>query len=138
MLLLLSFIREARAQRDQHLEEVFGTKDVPYAEKGVLLVRLPEAVADAFVMVMNYIYTDRIQCKWNIFSSQATLIKLKLNLFPSTRINCNGRQTSGPGDDGHLPVVGAIRYSATGADVRAVLGAHDLEGQCLGSTLPLR
>lgn len=56
-------IREARAQRDQHLEEVFGTKDVPYAEKGLLLVRLPEAVADAFVMVMNYIYTDRIQCK---------------------------------------------------------------------------
>lgn len=29
---------------------------------GVLIVHLPEAVADAFAMVMNYIYTDRIQC----------------------------------------------------------------------------
>lgn len=45
------------------MEQVFGTKDVPFAERGMLEVRLPEAVADAFDMVMNYIYTDRINRK---------------------------------------------------------------------------
>lgn len=50
-------------KRDQHLEQVFGTKDVPFAEQGMLQVNLPEAVAEAFDMVMNYIYTDRIHCE---------------------------------------------------------------------------
>lgn len=89
------------------MEQVFGTKEVPYAEKGVLTVPLPEAVADAFDMVMNYIYTDRIHCKF---------IK---HLFPSGQLNyqltncskgihCLGRQAGGAGYDGHLPTVGAV------------------------------
>lgn len=45
------------------MEQVFGTKDVPFAEQGMLQVNLPEAVAEAFDMVMNYIYTDRIHCE---------------------------------------------------------------------------
>lgn len=45
------------------MEQVFGTRDVPFAERGMLVVHLPEAVADAFDMVINYIYTDRIHCK---------------------------------------------------------------------------
>lgn len=59
----LIFFREARSKRDAHLEQVFGTKEVPFAERGMLEVRLPEAVPDAFDMVMNYVYTDRIHCK---------------------------------------------------------------------------
>lgn len=48
------------------MEQVFGTKEVPFAERGMLEVRLPEAVPDAFDMVMNYVYTDRIHCKAEI------------------------------------------------------------------------
>lgn len=63
----MTFSREARAQRDEHLERVFGTKDVPFAERGMLEVRLAETASDAFNAVMNYIYTDRIICKKQIF-----------------------------------------------------------------------
>lgn len=54
---------EARAIRDEHLEEVFGTRSVTSAERGMLTVYLPETAAEAFKMVMSYIYTDRIHRK---------------------------------------------------------------------------
>ncbi|XP_068984941.1 leucine-zipper-like transcriptional regulator 1 isoform X3 [Bombus flavifrons] len=53
-------IRQAREKRDKHLEEVFGTADVPIKDMPLLEVRLKDAVPEAFEMVLNYIYTDRI------------------------------------------------------------------------------
>jgi hypothetical protein len=40
--------------------QVFGTTQVPFKELPLLEVRLPDAVPEAFDMVLNYIYTDRI------------------------------------------------------------------------------
>nr|XP_031838427.1 leucine-zipper-like transcriptional regulator 1 isoform X2 [Nomia melanderi] len=53
-------IRQAREKRDKHLEDVFGTTDVPIKDLPLLEVRLKDAVPEAFEMVLNYIYTDRI------------------------------------------------------------------------------
>ncbi|XP_026672159.1 leucine-zipper-like transcriptional regulator 1 isoform X2 [Ceratina calcarata] len=53
-------IRQAREKRDKYLEEVSGTADVPVKEMPLLEVRLKDAVPEAFEMVLNYIYTDRI------------------------------------------------------------------------------
>jgi len=60
------------------LLQVFGTTQVPFKELPLLEVRLPDAVPEAFDMVLNYIYTDRIdptkksKCIWfaiqNIYS----------------------------------------------------------------------
>ncbi|PBC32352.1 Leucine-zipper transcriptional regulator [Apis cerana cerana] len=53
-------IRHAREKRDKHMEEVFGTVDIPIKDMPLLEVRLKDAVPEAFEMVLNYIYTDRI------------------------------------------------------------------------------
>lgn len=57
--------RDSKQARCEHFEKLFGTKDVPpCAERGGLLeVVLPTAVPGAFEMVLNYIYTDRIECE---------------------------------------------------------------------------
>ncbi|XP_012141205.1 leucine zipper like transcription regulator 1 isoform X2 [Megachile rotundata] len=57
---LRALIRQEREKRDKHLEEVFGTVDVPIKDLPLLEVRLTDAVPEAFEMVLNYIYTDRI------------------------------------------------------------------------------
>lgn len=51
----------ARDHRNEHLEKLFGTVDVPFTE---VEVKLPDTVPEAFQMVLNYIYTDRIDCKY--------------------------------------------------------------------------
>lgn len=48
---------------NQHLEKLFGTIDVPFNDRPILEVKIPDAVPDAFEKVLNYIYTDRIDCK---------------------------------------------------------------------------
>ncbi|XP_046979238.1 leucine-zipper-like transcriptional regulator 1 isoform X1 [Schistocerca americana] len=53
-------IRQAREARDKHLEKVFGTTQVSFKDLPLLEVRLRDAVPEAFEMVLNYIYTDRI------------------------------------------------------------------------------
>ncbi|XP_050596167.1 leucine-zipper-like transcriptional regulator 1 isoform X1 [Bombus affinis] len=53
-------IRQARKKRDKHLQEVFGTADVPIKDMPLLEVKLKDAVPEAFEMALNYIYTDRI------------------------------------------------------------------------------
>lgn len=53
-------IKHARERRDKHLEKVFGAADVPIKDLPLLEVRLEDAVPEAFEMVLNYIYTDRI------------------------------------------------------------------------------
>jgi BTB/POZ domain len=56
--------RTARDARNQHFEKLFGTVEVPmYAERPILEVTLPEALPEAFEMVLHYIYTDRIDCE---------------------------------------------------------------------------
>lgn len=49
---------------NQHLENLFGTIDVPFNDRPILEVRIPDAVPEAFEKVLNYIYTDRIDCKF--------------------------------------------------------------------------
>ncbi|KAG7197202.1 hypothetical protein KM043_007278 [Ampulex compressa] len=51
-------IREAQEKRDKHLKEVFGNAVVPVND--LPLLRFKDAVPEAFEMVLNYIYTDRI------------------------------------------------------------------------------
>lgn len=53
----------ARETRNQQLEKLFGTMEVPFSDRPILEVKLPDAVPEAFEMVLNYIYTDRIDCK---------------------------------------------------------------------------
>lgn len=57
-------IRTARETMNQHLENLFGTIDVPFNDRPILEVRIPDAVPEAFEKVLNYIYTDRIDCKF--------------------------------------------------------------------------
>lgn len=40
--------------------QLFGTTEVPFKDLPLLEVRLRDAVPEAFDMVLNYIYTDRI------------------------------------------------------------------------------
>lgn len=56
-------VRTARETMNQHLENLFGTIDVPFNDRPILEVRIPDAVPEAFEKVLNYIYTDRIDCK---------------------------------------------------------------------------
>ncbi|XP_043667099.1 leucine-zipper-like transcriptional regulator 1 isoform X1 [Vespula pensylvanica] len=53
-------IRQAHEKREKHLEEVLGSADVPVKDLPLLEVKLKDAVPEAFEMVLNYIYTDRI------------------------------------------------------------------------------
>ncbi|CAG7833679.1 unnamed protein product [Allacma fusca] len=56
---LRSRIRQAKEARDKHMEKIMGfsvrTKDLP-----VLEVKLHDATAEAFELLLKYIYTDRI------------------------------------------------------------------------------
>ncbi|XP_065075653.1 leucine-zipper-like transcriptional regulator 1 homolog [Ochlerotatus camptorhynchus] len=60
---LRSKILAARDARNLHFEKLFGTTEVPFAERPILEVQLPNAQPEAFEMVLNYIYTDRIDFK---------------------------------------------------------------------------
>lgn len=53
-------IKQAKDNRDRHLEELFGTVDVPFTDLPLLEVKLPDANPEAFEMVLNYIYMDCI------------------------------------------------------------------------------
>ncbi|XP_012539725.1 leucine-zipper-like transcriptional regulator 1 isoform X1 [Monomorium pharaonis] len=55
---LRGLIRQAREKRDKYLEQQYV--NVPTNELPPLEVRLKDAVPEAFKMVLNYIYTDRI------------------------------------------------------------------------------
>lgn len=58
-------ILSAREARNLHFEKLFGTTEVPFAEYPLLEVKLPGS-PEAFEMVLNYIYTDRIDCKCSL------------------------------------------------------------------------
>ncbi|KAH0949771.1 hypothetical protein HN011_006074 [Eciton burchellii] len=53
-------IRQACEKRNKQMEKELGTVDVPIKDAPLLEVRLKDAVSEAFEMVLNYIYTDRI------------------------------------------------------------------------------
>ncbi|RZF36495.1 hypothetical protein LSTR_LSTR015297 [Laodelphax striatellus] len=56
-------ILQAKAARETHLEKLFGQteqQDLPLKDFPLLEVKLRDAVPEAFEMVLNYIYTDRI------------------------------------------------------------------------------
>lgn len=53
-------IKQAQDQREKHLEKVAGGTEVPVKDLPLLEVKLKDAVPEAFEMVLNYIYTDRI------------------------------------------------------------------------------
>ncbi|XP_035780343.1 leucine-zipper-like transcriptional regulator 1 homolog [Anopheles albimanus] len=72
---LRSKILAARDARNVHFEKLFGTTDVPLAEQPILEVQLPDAQPEAFEIVLNYIYTDRIVFK-DPFSHKIVLIMM--------------------------------------------------------------
>ncbi|XP_033223341.1 leucine-zipper-like transcriptional regulator 1 [Belonocnema kinseyi] len=53
-------IRQARERREKHCEDMFGTIEALVKDLPLLEVKLIDAVPEAFEMVLNYIYTDRI------------------------------------------------------------------------------
>lgn len=57
---LAQLVKQCKEARDDHLERLFGTVDVPFKDVPKVHVHLPKAVPDAFTMVLNYIYTDKI------------------------------------------------------------------------------
>ncbi|PNF37011.1 Leucine-zipper-like transcriptional regulator 1 [Cryptotermes secundus] len=69
-------IRQAREARDKHLEKLFGTTQVPFKDLPLLEVQLRDAVPEAFEMVLNYIYTDRIDPTKKIENPACTRIVL--------------------------------------------------------------
>ncbi|GAB0088910.1 Leucine-zipper-like transcriptional regulator 1 homolog [Sergentomyia squamirostris] len=70
-------ILAAREARSQHFEKIFGTTEVPFAERQMLEVKLPGAVPEAFEMVLNYIYTDRIDFR-DPFSNKIVLLMMDI------------------------------------------------------------
>lgn len=48
---------------NEHLEKLFGTTDVPFSDRPILEVKIPDALPEAFEKVLHYIYTDRIDCE---------------------------------------------------------------------------
>lgn len=56
-----SIFRNARADQNVQLEKLYGTVDLN--DRPMLEVRLPTAEPEAFEMILNYIYTDKIDCK---------------------------------------------------------------------------
>ncbi|XP_064102982.1 leucine-zipper-like transcriptional regulator 1 isoform X1 [Macrobrachium nipponense] len=72
-------IRQAMEAREKHLEKLFGTAPIPPQEIPPLEVKLPDAVPEAFEMVLNYIYTDRIDpyhCKKDQSPNKVVLIMM--------------------------------------------------------------
>lgn len=61
---LRSKILAARDARNIHFEKLFGTTEVPFAESPLLEVKLSSAQPEAFELVLRFIYTDRIDCKY--------------------------------------------------------------------------
>lgn len=57
---LCGLIQAAKEDRDRHLEDLFGTTELPFKDIPLLEVKLKDAKPEAFEMVLNYIYTDRI------------------------------------------------------------------------------
>lgn len=56
-------ILSARDARNQHLEKVYGALDIPFSDRPIVEVRLPNATTEAFEILLNYIYTDKIDLK---------------------------------------------------------------------------
>lgn len=56
------FIREAKEELEKRIAtgEEEPTAECSYKSRPQLTVKLPEATPEAFRMVLNYIYTDRI------------------------------------------------------------------------------
>ncbi|XP_026473112.1 leucine-zipper-like transcriptional regulator 1 [Ctenocephalides felis] len=74
-------IRAAREARDKHIEQLFVNTNErpPPSDLPFLEVKLPDASSDAFEMVLNYIYTDRIDPTEKIkdpFSNQIVLLMM--------------------------------------------------------------
>ncbi|XP_075219325.1 leucine zipper like transcription regulator 1 isoform X2 [Lycorma delicatula] len=58
---LRSRIHQAKEAREKHLEKLFSNvTELPFKDLPLLEVHLKDAVPEAFEMVLNYIYTDRI------------------------------------------------------------------------------
>lgn len=76
-------IRQAREKRTKHLEDVFGNIDVPIKDLPLLEVELSDDVPEAFEMVLNYIYTDRIDPTKNIedFESGNRIVLLMMDVY---------------------------------------------------------
>ncbi|XP_043239631.1 leucine-zipper-like transcriptional regulator 1 [Amphibalanus amphitrite] len=53
-------VRQAAEARARHLEQVFGTATIPYRDTPLLEVPLPDAAPEPFQLVLDYIYTDKI------------------------------------------------------------------------------
>ncbi|XP_044740473.1 leucine-zipper-like transcriptional regulator 1 isoform X2 [Chrysoperla carnea] len=69
-------IRQSRDAREKHLEKVFGTTQVPFKDLPLLEVKLPDAVPEPFEMVLNYIYTDRIEPRKKVEDASANRVVL--------------------------------------------------------------
>lgn len=105
---------------------MFGTKDVPFAERGMLICELPNAVPEAFEMVLNYIYTDRIDSK----GLTITFTELCTISFSYSNRPLRGQRR--PLNDGHLPAGSSVFDSSVGAGLRTVFGVQDLEIKRVG------
>lgn len=74
-------ILAARKNMNEHLEKLFGTIDVPFADRPTLEVKIVDALPEAFEKVLNYIYTDRIDCKSRFAYFNTTKQQLNFILF---------------------------------------------------------
>lgn len=53
-------LKKSKGKRDDHLEKLFGTVNVPFKEVPLVEVEFPDANPEAFEMILDYIYTDCI------------------------------------------------------------------------------
>lgn len=56
---------------NDQLEKLSGTTDALLSDRPTLEVKIPDALPEAFEKVLNYIYTDRIDCKFVIKLNQS-------------------------------------------------------------------
>lgn len=70
--------------------QLFGTTQVPFKELPLLEVQLQDAVPEAFDMVLNYIYTDRIDP-----TKKSKCILLSFRLYKVYSCCCLNKQACG-------------------------------------------
>lgn len=101
--------------------------EVPFSDRPILEVKLTDAFPEAFEMVLNYIYTDRIDCKYlfawikQAFHFNLVLFKF-LILHPTLFSQGSIEQQNSAPNDGHLPIGRAVFNSSLGASFNTIFG----------------
>lgn len=123
------FGRIARADQNVQLEKLFGA--VEFTDRPMLEVKLPTAEPEAFEMILNYIYTDKIDCKCLKYI-EGFLHSNQSIFFVSFSSQHSTQQSHRHFNDGHLPTSRAVLDTTIGTSCYPVPGIQDFKTKRLG------